>query len=91
MNSVKNFTIFSPHMHKSSHRRCFVQKVILKNVAKFTGKHLCWSLFLVISCEFLRTPLGDCMKWSPGDPQKEILNSLDKTNLLLTEIKLVHY
>ena len=26
-------------------RRCFVKKVFLKNFAKFTGKHLCQSLF----------------------------------------------
>ena len=29
----------------SSHRRCFVKKVVLKNFANFTGKHLRWSLF----------------------------------------------
>ena len=29
---------------KSSHRSCSVQKRALKN---FTGKHLCWSLFLI--------------------------------------------
>ena len=30
---------------RSSHRRCSVRKGILKNFAKFTGKHLCQSLF----------------------------------------------
>ena len=29
----------------SSHRRCSVRKGILRNFAKFTGKHLCKSLF----------------------------------------------
>ena len=30
-------------MYKSSHRRCSVKKGVLKNLAKFTGKHLCQS------------------------------------------------
>ena len=30
---------------RSSHCRCSVKKGVLKNCAKFTGKHLCWSLF----------------------------------------------
>ena len=29
----------------SSHRRCSVRKGLLRNFAKFTGKHLCQSLF----------------------------------------------
>ena len=43
---------------KSSHRRCSVRKGALRNFAKFTGKHLCQSLFFkketlahVFSCE----------------------------------------
>ena len=31
-------------MNRSSHRRCSVRKVVLRNF-KFTGKHLCQSLF----------------------------------------------
>ena len=30
---------------RSSHRRCSVRKSVLRNFAKFTGKHLCQSLF----------------------------------------------
>ena len=30
---------------RSSQRRCFVSKGVLKNFVKFTGKHLCQSLF----------------------------------------------
>ena len=30
---------------RSSYGRCFIRKDILKNFAKFTGKHLCQSLF----------------------------------------------
>ena len=32
-------------LFKSSHRRCSVRKGVLINFAKFTGKHLCQSLF----------------------------------------------
>ena len=32
-------------INRSSHRRCSVKKDVLKNLAKFLGKHLCWSLF----------------------------------------------
>ena len=38
---------------RSSHWSCSVEKVVLRNFANFTGKHLCWSLFLI---EFI--PLG---------------------------------
>ena len=34
-------------LFKSSHRRCSVEKGVLKNFANFTGKHLCSSLFLI--------------------------------------------
>ena len=30
---------------RSSHQRCFIKKGILKNFAKFIGKHLCQSLY----------------------------------------------
>ena len=32
--------------YRSIHRRCSVRKGVLRNFAKFTGKHLCQSLFL---------------------------------------------
>ena len=38
---------------RSSHQRCSVKKDALRNVAKFTGKQLCQSLFFN---KFLRTP-----------------------------------
>ena len=34
-------------LRRSSHRRCSVKKDVLKYFANFTGKHLCWSLFLI--------------------------------------------
>ena len=48
---------------RSSHRRCSLKKGALKNLWKFTGKHLGWSLFLtklqtfrpqVFSCEICK-------------------------------------
>ena len=49
---------------RSSHRRCSVRKVVLRNFAKFTGKSLCqiiflirlqaWGLAQVLSCEFCK-------------------------------------
>ena len=32
---------------RSNHQRCSVKKAVLKYFAIFTGKHLCWSLFLI--------------------------------------------
>ena len=34
-------------LFRSSHRRCSVKKGVLKKFGNFTGKHLCWSLFLI--------------------------------------------
>ena len=34
-----------PRGHRSSHRRYSFKKCVLRNFAKFTGKHLCQSLF----------------------------------------------
>ena len=35
------------HRVRISHQRCSVNKGALKKVANFTGKNLCWSLFLI--------------------------------------------
>ena len=56
---------------RSSHRRCSVKKGFPKNLANFTGKHLCWSLFLIklqafrcipvkFACVFLLTQVFSC-------------------------------
>ena len=37
--------IFQRVKNRSSHRRCSVKKGVLRNYAKFTGKHLCQSFF----------------------------------------------
>ena len=45
---------------KSSHRRYSVKEGGLKNFAHFTGKHLCWSLFLIklpLACIFIKKRL----------------------------------
>ena len=47
--------------NKCSHRRCSIKKVAIRNFAKFTGKHLCQSLFFnkvadLAFAKFLRTP-----------------------------------
>ena len=39
---------FEMDWHGSSHRRCSVKKGVLKNSGNFTGKHLRWSLFLIL-------------------------------------------
>ena len=36
---------FQRWKHQNSHRRCSLKKGALKNYSKFTGKHLCQSLF----------------------------------------------
>ena len=36
-----------PENYRSSHPRCSIGKGVLKNFAKFTGKHLFQSLFLI--------------------------------------------
>ena len=43
----------------------FCKNVVLRNFAKFTGKHLCQSLFfnkVAGLAKFLRTPPGDCFQ-----------------------------
>ena len=35
--------------YRSNHRRCSVRKGVLRNFAKFTGKHLCQSLFCLFT------------------------------------------
>ena len=64
---VKEKTIFKNSSVRSSHRRCSIRKGVLRNLAKFTGKHLrqsiffnkvaeklCHSCFPVIFAKFLR-------------------------------------
>ena len=32
---------------RNIHRRCSVKQGVLKSFVNFTGKHLCWSLYLI--------------------------------------------
>ena len=45
-------------MYRSNHLSCSIIKTVLRNFAKFTGKHLCQSLFSpvpeVFSCKFCK-------------------------------------
>ena len=47
--NCKIFTKLVPSqtLLRSSHRRCSVKTGVFKNLQKFTGKHLCCSLFLI--------------------------------------------
>ena len=36
----------SSTIFRSSHRRCYIKKAILKHFVIFTRKHLCWDLFI---------------------------------------------
>ena len=40
--------VWKPKPIRSSHWRCSVIKVALKNFANFKEKHLCWNLFLIM-------------------------------------------
>ena len=35
----------APKKYRGSHQKCSVRKGVLRNFTKFTGKHLCQSLF----------------------------------------------
>ena len=53
--------------NRCSHWRCSVRKAVLRNFAKFTGKHLCQSVFLrKVTGLRHRTPPDDCFwrKWT---------------------------
>ena len=41
----KLISFYKENVFRSSHQRHSIQKGVLKNSAKFTGKHLCQSLF----------------------------------------------
>ena len=52
---------------KSSCRRCFIKKAVLKNLGILIGKHLCWeslfNKFVGFSCEFYETFKNISFKW----------------------------
>ena len=78
----------NPAKFRSIHRRCPVRKGVLRNFAKFTGKHLCQSLFLqerpwrrcfpVNFAKLLKTP---CLQNTCGATASESLVIVN-TNIL---------
>ena len=44
---INSFSKILQSVARNSHQRCSVKKSVLKNLANFTEKHLCWSLFLI--------------------------------------------
>ena len=49
--------IFHNSYYRSSYQRCSIKKAVLQNFAIFTGKNLCWSLFLIKLQAFSATTL----------------------------------
>ena len=47
LNSHLSNHVNDVYILRSSHQRRFAKNGVLKNFAKFTEKHLCWSLFLI--------------------------------------------
>ena len=54
--NLPNFIPLVLYLSRRSKRRCSVKKRVLKNFAKFTGKHLCLVSFLV------KLQAGKCIK-----------------------------
>ena len=46
-NDVLHNKIVRSEKYRSSRLQMFFEKSVLKNFANFTGKHLCWSLYLI--------------------------------------------
>ena len=69
-------------LYRSSHRRCFLRKGVLRNFTNFTGKHPCQSLFIkkeslaqVLSCEFCEISKNTFFTehlWTTASPIKKI-------------------
>ena len=54
---VEKGCIGNKWVNKSSHRRALYQKDIFENLTNFTGKYLCWSLFLIKLQAFIKKEL----------------------------------
>ena len=52
--AMTNF-ISPSYLFRSSHQRCSIETLVLKHFTKFTGKHLCQSLFFKVeACNFIK-------------------------------------
>ena len=58
---VANKSCYSAY-YRNSLQRCFIKKTVLKNFVIFTGKHLCWSLFL-LRLQVFRTNFYEHIFW----------------------------
>ena len=78
---------------RSSHWRCSVKKGVLKNFAKFTGKHLCRSLFLIKLQAFIKKRL--LYRCFPVKfaifPRTPILNNICERLLLIIALRVSHH
>ena len=70
---------------RSSHRRSYVKKDVLKNFANFTGKHLCWNLFLIKLQAFRKKRLQH--KYFSANFAKFLRTSVSEIWLFLNSIK----
>ena len=52
---------------RSSHWMCSLKKVVLRNIAKFTGKHLCQRLFNKVVGNFLEDLFTEHLKTTASD------------------------
>ena len=57
------FWYLQPDHYRSSSQSCFIKKVLSKNFAIFTGKHLCWRLFFLESTLFKRVSNTSVFVW----------------------------
>ena len=65
--------------NRSTHRRCSVRKSVLRNFAKFTGKHLCQILFLnkvATGKHLCQSPLFNTVPWAYNFIKTETLTQL---------------
>ena len=78
------------NVHRSSHRRCSVKKGVLKNFTKFTGKHLCQSLFFNTGWLYLKKRLAQVFCCESCEISKNTLlaEHLLKTAYHMSAIKL---
>ena len=71
---IRDMNLFF-HCDRSSRRRCSVRKCVLRNFAKFTGKHL-WIMRNFLEYLFYRTRLGDCFFCENALQVKEFIQHL---------------
>ena len=79
---------FQRWRHQHSHRRCSLKKGVLKNYTKFTGKHLCQSLFANKVPGLIPATLLTKTLWHRCFPEN-LVNILRTTFLQNTSVRLL--